>query len=120
MTVFASSSKARAFDYQAGDAGYVPFTMGHYILNTGEEPLAFLEMFRSERFADISPNPVARADPSGTRAGAPEPGRCHHHRGHGLQGHADHRQVGVVRDATKAPPAAGVPARWAGPHLPPL
>jgi hypothetical protein len=36
-----------------------------------------LGMFRSDRFADISLNPVARADPSGTRAGAPEPGRCH-------------------------------------------
>lgn len=56
MTVFASSGKARTFDYQAGDVGYVPFAMGHYILNTGEEPLRFLEMFRSSRFAAISLN----------------------------------------------------------------
>jgi oxalate decarboxylase len=54
MTVFASSSKARTFDYQAGDVGYVPFAMGHYIENTGDEPLRFLEMFRSDRFADVS------------------------------------------------------------------
>jgi oxalate decarboxylase len=54
MTVFASSGKARTFDYQAGDVGYVPFAMGHYIENTGDEPLRFLEMFRSDRFADIS------------------------------------------------------------------
>ena len=40
MTVFASSGKARTFDYQAGDVGYVPFAMGHYILNTGERAAA--------------------------------------------------------------------------------
>jgi oxalate decarboxylase len=56
MTVFASSGKARTFDYGAGDVGYAPFAMGHYIENTGDEPLRFLEMFRSARFADISLN----------------------------------------------------------------
>ena len=30
--------------------------MGHYVENTGEETLTFLEMFRSDRFADISLN----------------------------------------------------------------
>jgi oxalate decarboxylase len=54
MTVFASSGTARTFDYQAGDVGYVPFAMGHYIQNTGDETLRFLEMFRSDRFADVS------------------------------------------------------------------
>ena len=54
MTVFASSGKARTFDYQGGDVGYVPFAMGHYVENIGEEPLRFLEMFRSPRFADLS------------------------------------------------------------------
>ncbi|EFH82584.1 oxalate decarboxylase family bicupin [Ktedonobacter racemifer] len=56
MTVFASGGKARTFDYQAGDVGYVPFAMGHYIENTGETPLRFLEMFKSNRFADVSLN----------------------------------------------------------------
>ncbi len=56
MTVFASSGKARTFDYQAGDVGYVPFAMGHYVENTGDEPLRFLEMFRSSYFADVSLN----------------------------------------------------------------
>jgi oxalate decarboxylase len=54
MTVFASSGKARTFDYQGGDVGYVPFAMGHYVENVGDEPLRFLEMFRSPRFADLS------------------------------------------------------------------
>jgi len=56
MSVFASSGKARTFDYQAGDVGYVPFAMGHYVENTGDEQLRFLEMFRSDHFADISLN----------------------------------------------------------------
>jgi len=56
MTVFASESKARTFDYQAGDVGYVPLAMGHYIENTGSTPLRFLEMFKSNRYADISLN----------------------------------------------------------------
>jgi oxalate decarboxylase len=54
MTVFGSSGKARTFDYQAGDVGYVPFAMGHYVENTGNETLTFLEMFRSDQFADVS------------------------------------------------------------------
>jgi oxalate decarboxylase/phosphoglucose isomerase-like protein (cupin superfamily) len=56
MTVFASGGKARTFDYQAGDVGYVPFAMGHYVENCGDEPLRFLEMFRSAYFADMSAN----------------------------------------------------------------
>ncbi|HZC18985.1 MAG TPA: cupin domain-containing protein, partial [Rubrobacteraceae bacterium] len=54
MTVFASGGKARTFDYQAGDVGYVPFAMGHYIENTGDEPLVFLALFRSDHYADVS------------------------------------------------------------------
>ena len=47
---------ARTFDYQAGDVGFVPFAMGHYIENTGDTPLRFLEMFRSGYYADVSLN----------------------------------------------------------------
>jgi oxalate decarboxylase len=56
MTVFASGGKARTFDYQAGDVGYVPFAMGHYVENIGDEPVRFLEMFVSDHYADISLN----------------------------------------------------------------
>jgi oxalate decarboxylase len=56
MTVFASGGKARTFNYQAGDVGYVPFAMAHYVQNLGDEPLRYLEMFRSARFADVSLN----------------------------------------------------------------
>jgi oxalate decarboxylase len=56
MTVFASGGKARTFDYQPGDVGYIPFAMGHYIENTGDQPVRFLELFRSDHFADVSLN----------------------------------------------------------------
>jgi oxalate decarboxylase len=54
MGVFAASGQARTFDYRAGDVGYVPFAMGHYIENTGTTPLRFLEMFKSSYYADVS------------------------------------------------------------------
>jgi oxalate decarboxylase len=56
MGVFAASSQARTFDYQAGDVGYVPFAMGHYVENTGTTPLRFLEVFKSSYYADVSLN----------------------------------------------------------------
>ncbi|MHA7580331.1 oxalate decarboxylase family bicupin [Paenibacillus vandeheii] len=56
MTVFGGNGIARTFDYRAGDVGYVPVAMGHYIQNTGTNTLWFLEIFRSDRFEDISLN----------------------------------------------------------------
>jgi oxalate decarboxylase len=54
MGVFGASGQARTFDYRAGDVGYVPFAMGHYIENTGTTPLRFLEIFKSSYYADLS------------------------------------------------------------------
>ncbi len=54
IIVFATEGKARTFDYGAGDVGYVPFAMSHYVENTGPGPLRFLEVFKSERYADVS------------------------------------------------------------------
>jgi oxalate decarboxylase len=54
MGVFGASGQARTFDFRAGDVGYVPFAMGHYIENTGTTPLRFLEMFKSSYYADVS------------------------------------------------------------------
>lgn len=56
MTVFGGNGAARTFDFRAGDVGYVPFAYGHYIQNTGSSTLWFLEMFKSDRFADVSLN----------------------------------------------------------------
>jgi oxalate decarboxylase len=56
MGVFAASGQARTFDFMAGDVGYVPFAMGHYIENIGTTPVRFLEVFKSSYYADVSLN----------------------------------------------------------------
>ena len=56
MGVFAASGQARTFDFQAGDVGYAPFAMGHYVENTGSTTLRFLEVFKSSYYADVSLN----------------------------------------------------------------
>lgn len=56
MTAFAAQGAARTFDVRAGDVGYVPYAYGHYVQNTGDCSLWFLEMFKSDRFADVSLN----------------------------------------------------------------
>ena len=66
MTIFASEATANTFDYrvssvsytyspfpdflyllQPGDIGYIPPSYGHYIENTGDTTLTFLELFKS-------------------------------------------------------------------------
>ncbi|KAJ7170254.1 putative oxalate decarboxylase/oxidase [Mycena crocata] len=54
VTVFAASSKARTYDFVAGDVGYVPPSFGHHVVNTGNTTLKFLEIFKSNLFQDIS------------------------------------------------------------------
>lgn len=79
MTVFGGNGDARTFNVRAGDVGYVPFAQGHYVQNTGTETLWFLEMFKSDRFADVSLNQWMALTPheagqqqSACRAGADE------------------------------------------------
>lgn len=54
MTVFASKDSSRTFDFRAGDVGDVPKPMSHYVQNTGDVPLKFLQLFHSNRFEDVS------------------------------------------------------------------
>ncbi|KAJ6492488.1 oxalate decarboxylase [Mycena vitilis] len=56
VTIFASQGNARTFNYQAGDIGFVPTAMGHYVENTGNTTLKYLEIFNTDRFQDISLN----------------------------------------------------------------
>jgi oxalate decarboxylase/phosphoglucose isomerase-like protein (cupin superfamily) len=60
---------ARTFGFRAGDVGYVPFAMGHYVENTGTTTLRFLEMFKSASYADNSRNQwMALTPPQRVRA----------------------------------------------------
>jgi oxalate decarboxylase len=54
MTVLSTGSRARTMDFQAGDVGYVQQTLAHYIENTGNTDLRFLEMFKSSHYEDLS------------------------------------------------------------------
>jgi oxalate decarboxylase len=54
MTVFAAQNNARTYNFQAGDVGTVPFATGHYVENIGDTTLRFLELFRSDYYADVA------------------------------------------------------------------
>jgi oxalate decarboxylase len=54
MTVFATGGRARTMDFQAGDVGYIQKTLPHYIQNTGNTDLKFLEMFKSNVYQDLA------------------------------------------------------------------
>ncbi len=54
MSVFAAASRARTMDFEEGDVGYIPQSQPHYIENTGDTDLVFLEMFKSDHYEDIS------------------------------------------------------------------
>ena len=73
VTVFASQGNAGTFDFQGGDigtwrckeennsgyqsmfpAGYIPASHGHYVENTGNTTLRFLEVFKTATFQDVS------------------------------------------------------------------
>ena len=89
MSLFAAQGNARTFDYQAGDIGYVPASYGHYIENTGNTTLKFLEIYKTgnlflthwrcgadlacgcrRSFPGCQLEPVVGADSSGAGEGA--------------------------------------------------
>jgi oxalate decarboxylase len=56
MTLFTAGNRARTMDFQAGDVGYAQINTGHYIENIGDSDLQFLEIFKSDRYLDMSLN----------------------------------------------------------------
>ena len=54
MTVFNTGPRAVTADFNPGDIGYVKKSFGHYILNTGNTDLVFLEVFKTDKFAEVS------------------------------------------------------------------
>ena len=54
MTVVSTGNRGRTMDFQGGDVGYVEKTLLHYIENTGDTDLVFLEMFKSSYYQDMS------------------------------------------------------------------
>jgi oxalate decarboxylase len=55
MTVFTSEG-ARTMDFNANDVGFVPAVAGHYVENSGNSDLVFLEMFKASEYMNFSLN----------------------------------------------------------------
>lgn len=64
MGVFNATANARTVDFVAGDVGFVPIVAGHYIVNTGDEKLVFLEVFRTPHYEDFSMTKWLAATPA--------------------------------------------------------
>jgi oxalate decarboxylase len=64
MTVFFPVDNAKTMDFNANDVGYVPNNAPHYIENTGDTDVVFLEMFATDVFQDVSLNQWLRRVPS--------------------------------------------------------
>ncbi len=64
MTMVLPVANARTMDFNANDVGYVPPNAGHYIENTGDSDVVFLELFAASEFMDVSLNQWLRRVPS--------------------------------------------------------
>ena len=53
-TVFNTGPNAVTQNFNPGDIGYIKRAYGHYIRNTGNTDLVYLEVFRSSYFSDVS------------------------------------------------------------------
>jgi oxalate decarboxylase len=63
MTIIMNEGRARTMDFNANDVGYVPRVATHYIENTGNTDVMFLEMFKADQFIDLSLNNWLRRVP---------------------------------------------------------
>jgi oxalate decarboxylase len=63
MTITMNGGRGRTMDFHANDVGFVPRVAGHYIENTGDTDVIFLEMFKADRFIDVSLNNWLRRVP---------------------------------------------------------
>jgi oxalate decarboxylase len=65
MTVFNTGPHANTMDFRAGDVGVVKRNFGHYIENTGDQTLIYIETFKSDRYEEVSlANWLAHLPPS--------------------------------------------------------
>jgi oxalate decarboxylase len=54
MTVFNVGPQAITANFNPGDIGYIKKNFGHYIENTGTDDLVFMEIFKADRYQEIS------------------------------------------------------------------
>jgi oxalate decarboxylase len=53
-TVFNTGPQAVTADFNPGDIGYIKKGLGHYLENTGDTDFVFMEIFRTDRFQEVS------------------------------------------------------------------
>ncbi|KAL4959785.1 putative oxalate decarboxylase [Aspergillus stella-maris] len=53
-TLIEAPNVATTFDFHPGDVGYFPQSHSHYVENTGDEDLVFLEVLQADHFSDIA------------------------------------------------------------------
>jgi oxalate decarboxylase/phosphoglucose isomerase-like protein (cupin superfamily) len=53
-TVFNTGPAAITANFHAGDIGYITKAFGHYLENTGNTDLVYMEVFRADRFEEVS------------------------------------------------------------------
>jgi oxalate decarboxylase family bicupin protein len=56
LTIYEAPAASRTFDFTAGDVGYVPVPNAHYLENTGNTTLVYMEVLQSPQYSDISVN----------------------------------------------------------------
>jgi oxalate decarboxylase len=54
MTVFNTGPAAMTANFHPGDIGYVKKGLGHYVENTGNAELVYMEVLRADRFEEVS------------------------------------------------------------------
>jgi len=54
MTVFNTGPHANTMDFKAGDVGLVRRNFGHYVENTGDDQLIYIETFKSDHYEEVS------------------------------------------------------------------
>ena len=54
LTAFSAPDAARTFYYAEGDVGYIPFPDAHYIENTGDVNVVYLEVLQAPKFTGES------------------------------------------------------------------
>ena len=54
LTAFSAPDASRTFDYAEGDVGYIPFPDAHYIENTGDIDVVYLEVLQAPKFTGES------------------------------------------------------------------
>lgn len=54
VTIFNTGPAAITANFHSGDVGYVKKALGHYVENTGNTDLVYVEVFRADRFQEVS------------------------------------------------------------------